>query len=178
MPLNDKQPPTLVGTPFSTNAPWLLRRIARPTPWKDALASGDTAPVKNYLQDSEGKVSLWRIENDLDLRRVAIAINESRDSFREKLEFLPILPAELTRLGVPFQNTPGETACPTAARLHYDADIDEDRGSKLIGHLLQSGRELLRCSRGQMNVALSEAENDGCFAVSETSKSCKCGENM
>jgi len=158
-----------------TVRPLFLRRVARPTPWKQALLTGELANVTGYLIEEGGKVSLWQVQNDLDLRRVAIAVNESRESFTEMIDFLPILPDELTAVGATYEQTRGDTECPAAAQLHYDAAIDEERGSRIIAMLVRTGRELARCTRGQMAQAERDSIADGCFAVSD-STSCKCGE--
>ena len=158
-----------------TVRPIFLRRVARPTPWKQALLTGEIANVTGYLIEEGGKVSLWQVQNDLDLRRVAIAVNESRESFTEKIEFLPILPDELTAVGATCEQTRGETECAAAAQLHYDATIDGEKGHRIIAQLVGTGRELARCTRGQMALAYQESLEDGCFAVSD-STTCRCGE--
>ena len=173
-PSQEVQPLSLAGIVGDRGGPFFLRRIARSTPWNDALATRDITAVTGYLYEHGQRVSLWQVNSDLDLRRVAIAINESRESFTERVEFLPILPDELNAVGVTCEPTTGETSCPAAAILHYDAEVDETKCSRIITMLINAGRRLARCTKGQMSVALRDSQSDGCFAVSD-SLSCKCG---
>jgi hypothetical protein len=168
--------PSLGKAKSIQSRPVFLRKVRRPTPWIEAVENQESSSVQDYLYESDGKVSLWRVQDDLDLLRVAIAANEGRSSFHEMIDFLPILPAELAEAGIVSAQTAGETNCPTAARLHYDAEISLEGSRNIIVTLLKARRLLLRCTTGEMNTAERRALEDGCFAVSEESESCKCGE--
>ena len=169
-PSNGAEPLTVRGTLGVASGPVFVRRVTRPAIWHDATRTSDC------LYEPDGRVSLWRVGDDQDLRRAAIAINESRESFRERIDFLPILPEELAAAGVDCIQTPGETRCPPAARLHYDAQIGDGNRKRLLETLLAARRQLGRCTSGQMRKAAEASEQDGCFAVVENPTSCNCGE--
>jgi hypothetical protein len=155
--------------------PFYLRKIARSTPWLEALTSKDPSAACDFLLEPDGSVSLWFIPDDIALRRVAIAMNESRPSPRASITFLPILPSELISAGIALQQTPGATNCDPARGLHFDAHIDEDLSLKIVQTLLIAGRRPCTCTKGQMNKALDDAKNDGCFAAVQSSTGCACG---
>ncbi len=167
--------PLTVLNATGSREPFFLRKIARPTPWVQALASGDPSSVRAFLLEPDGKVSLWLVQNDVALRRVAIAVNEGRDSLQERITFLPILPIELESVGIKLAQTPGETNCEAARVLHFDASISEDASSQMVQMVLRAKRSVGTCTRGQMTKAIDDAQNDGCFAVVEDSLACRCG---
>jgi hypothetical protein len=170
------QLPTLAKAKSIQSRPVFLRKVRRPTPWIEAVENQEPSSLQDYLYESDGKVSLWHVQNDVDLLRAAIAANEGRSRFHEMIDFLPILPTELAEAGIISEQTAGETTCPTAARLHYDAQISLEDSRNIVLNLLKAQRSLLRCTTGEMKTAEQRALEDGCFAVSEQSESCKCGE--
>ena len=152
-----------------------VRKFIRPTPWIEALTTGDMTRVVEEFRDEDG-VSLWCVQSDKELRRVAIALNEGRDSFHESLDLLPILPEELRQIGIACTQTPGGTSCPPAAALHYEATMDDSKRRGLLQVLLAAKRSLGRCTKGKMKRAASLSEEEGCFALKEDSTTCACGE--
>ncbi len=169
-PSNGAEPLTIRGTLGVASGSVFVRRVTRPAIWHDATRASEC------LYEPDGRVSVWRVGNDQDLRRVAIAINESRESFRERIDFL--LPEELTAASVVCIQTRGETKCPAAAQLHYDAQIGDGNRKRLLETLLAARRQLGRCTSGQMGKAAEQSEQDGCFAVVENPVSCNCGETF
>jgi hypothetical protein len=152
-----------------------VRKVDRPSPWKKALDAGVAQHAADVLHGPSGSVSLWQIGNDRDLRRVAIAMNERRDSLHEQLDLLPILPQELEDSGIAARETPGASRCPEAGRLHFDAAVSDKQNVELCKRLIQAGRQLGRCSVGRMKQAEERSRLEGCFAVVVTSQGCDCG---
>src|SRR5262249_14348346 len=112
--------------------PVFVRKVSRPTPWEEALLTHNINPVRSFLHDPTGRVSLWRIKSDVDLRRASLALNEGRSSLSEKLFFLLIFQEELSRLGIPFEQTEGETHCPEAAKLHFEAEFSLSKADEIL----------------------------------------------
>src|SRR5687767_4792735 len=121
MPPQQTQPPTIASSLKLSTQQVFVRTVARGSLWAEAKQAANPQIAEDYLIEEDQQVSLWSVNGDDDLRRVAIAINESRDSPRETIDFLTILPDELSRAGLPIVPTPGETSCPAAAALHFDA---------------------------------------------------------
>jgi len=156
--------------------PAFVRKVARPPLWEESLNSGDVEKVISFLRDETGRVSLWLIGNDQELRRAAIALNEGRDSLDERLNLLVILPHELEQAEIRCARTPGASDCPPAAALHHDANMDEGECRRLLKRLLAERRDLGKCTRGQMKQAVKLSQWEGCFAAAKDSSSCACGE--
>lgn len=156
--------------------PVFLRSVARARIWTSAKQSKEPLLAADLLYEADNNVSLWKVSDDRELRRVAIAINESRDSLRETIDLLPITPSELTAAGIGFMPELGDSECPTAARLHYSAEIDTDARLRLLRKLIDANRELLRCTGGKMKRAVQLSIEDQCFIPVPDSKQCACGE--
>jgi hypothetical protein len=161
---------------LKVNTAAFVRKVARASLWEEALDSGDVEKVISFLRDETGRVSLWRIGTDQELRRAAIALNEGRDSLKERLDLLAILPDELKQVEIRCTRTQGASDCPPAAALHYEADMDEGECRRLLELLLAARRVLGRCTRGKMIQAVELSQREGCFAAAQDSSSCACGE--
>jgi hypothetical protein len=170
------EPLTLKSRPDLPDPPVFIRSIARARVWTQALQTKQPSDAAELLYEPDDNVSLWRVQDDEELRRVALAINESRDSLRETLDLLPILPAELQDVGIDWDAELGETACPTAARLHFSAEINSEARLRLLQRLIEANRELLRCTGGKMRLAVELSAKDGCFTAVPESVECACGE--
>ena len=170
------EPLILKAASTDPDPPVFLRRVARARIWAKALETKQPSDASELLFEEDQSVSLWHVGNDEELRRVAMAINESRDSLRETLDLLPILPAELEEAGIKWISELGLTSCPTAAKLHYNAGIDDDARSSLLQKLIAQGRRLVRCTGGKLREAVELSTGEGCFAVATNSIECACGE--
>ena len=172
---NSQEPLTLNGSLRMSGAwePLFLRKVARVSRWD----KGDLERAMNVFKDPEGEPSLWKVGNDTELRRVAIALNEGRNSLREPLQLLPIHQGDLEAAGIThIDQTSGERRCVAADSLHYVAKMTTKTIEKLCRHLLfVKKRQLGRCTKGQMRKALVLSIEEGCFSVAEESTNCKCG---
>jgi len=172
---NNQEPLSIHKNLKIDKCPVFIRKVGRPRNWKEPLSERDVLAARQVFASDGGPVSLWRINSNMELRRVTIAINESRQVFHEKLDLLPILPDEIASLGVMPLQTPGRSECPPAAGLHYDVTMNDTEAANLCRILIEAGRELGRCTPGQMKLAVEVSESEGCFAVSPESVSCDCG---
>jgi len=157
------------------SVPVFIRKVAKPADWSKARQLNDASLVADYLRDPTGQVSLWRVNNDLELRRVAIALNEGRDSLHERLLLLPILPAELESVGIDYMQNEGATECRAVVDLHYEAAIDDAKRQNLLTCLLQKERDLGRCTESEMKTVEQISIDEGCFAAVHDSSLCGCG---
>lgn len=157
--------------------PFFLRKIDRGTRWLSALQTGIAKDVEEFFNDSQGRVSLWRVANDFELICVALAMNEGRDSLFETLDLLPIFETDLKTCSIDIQFNLGQSDCPPAARLHAEAIIANTSDALvLIQFLLNQKRNTARCSKGAMKLAVASQQEAGCFVANTNSTSCNCGE--
>ncbi len=156
--------------------PVLVRKITRPKKWQGPLDSGDVeAAIGVFASSSDSGISLFLVNSDSDLRRVALALNEYTVSPRQRLTLLPIRPEELSAAGVGYEQTLGASKCPVAADLHYDMTGGKQELVRLCRLLLDAKRDVGGCSRGNMKLALELSKAEGCFVAVPDSASCACG---
>lgn len=168
--------PTIEQSLQIATPPVFVRSVARSTPWSDAVSQGNPQAIEEYLiENDESPVSLWRVENDRELRLAAIAMNEGRSSLHENLILLTILPSELQQAGVQLAASSGDTSCSPAKKLHFDAEMSGSVRLTLLSILVAAKRQLGRCPKGGMKKVEELAILDKCFAAVETSKHCACG---
>ena len=151
--------------PFLKTYPAFLRKVDRARMWDLPPGDRNAETASQVFVEGDRSVSLWLVSNDTELRRVAIAMNENRNSPHERLDLLPIRPEELQAVGAVPQQTPGDTTCEVARRLHHDVDLNSKRRVHLCQILLGALRVLERCKKGQMKVAEEAAKAEGCPAA-------------
>src|SRR5260370_30425541 len=147
-----------------------LRTVSRPTLWTEALERNDPhGGLAYFTEDDDSDVSLWRVENDEELIFVTIAINEGRSSLHEIIDFLTVLPSELTQARIEPREEPGITSCEPAKSLHFDVAVDDQTLTELLRILILARRPLGRCAKSDMRKVEEMAKQYGCFAAIETS---------
>ena len=166
------EPPALSDT--GLEGPLFLRKLRKKRDWGSAEDDPEErlALVREavFLSD-ERPYSLFRVSDDEELRRVTMGINGGRASLREDVFYVPILPNELTDAGIAFSQTPGDTSCRMANRLHFDADASEDQLSRLCRQLIHSSREILPLKKSRLTPWVELVRSEGCLADA-TSENC------
>lgn len=154
----------------------LVRKVTRASRWNKPLGEGKPEQAVDVFHDPCDRPSLWKVGSATELRRVAIALNEGRDSFSERLDLLVIYPEEFAASGAsdPIQ-TPGYTACEVAASLHYEVGLTDESTLVLCRNLMAAGRGLGKCTKAAMKKAATISRKEGCFSIATDSTSCKCG---
>lgn len=158
--------------------PFYVRKIDRSGWWSETggLSEREIAG-KVFPPEEDGAVSVFRVENEVDLRRVAIGLNSRRSSLHEELVLLPIRPDELKE--IPLRKTLGDTLCLHANNCHYDAVFgDEGAAVALVRALRARGRSVRKLKSKEMKSHSEEAERDGCRATSSVRPQCVCQERM
>ncbi|MBN2476071.1 MAG: hypothetical protein JXB62_15780 [Pirellulales bacterium] len=166
---------------FGVDPPFFVRKVDRRGHWEDARQIlANVFPV-----DEHGRISVYRVEAVRDLMRLAVALNANRvatnpqgASLTEPLLLVAIREGEF--LGIQLRQINGLTACLHANRRHYDAIIPsdaKDAHARLVDSLLASGREPYKLSKRKLKQAVTEAKENGCYAVVEDSARCTCEEN-
>lgn len=165
--------PTIQGT-LKVPPPAFVRKVRRRSDWGQP-GDGQELRVKDAVEklfrsQAEPELSVYLVECDDDLRRVALGLNAGRDSLKEAVAFVAFLPAEIRSLGIQCDHTPGNAnlPCPHANSLHHDLVATDDQLMTLCESAMKAGREAGNCSPGAMKEAFAEAEKENCRTVSQT----------
>lgn len=148
--------PTLQDV-LGLTGPLLLRRIAKRSDWGDADDPLDVriahAIQQAFLKKDTSPFSFWNVSSYEELRRVALALNSTTQSRTQKVELLAFKAQEFQDVGIdisPARQTPGNTLCPFANRLHFDLEATSPQLEQLCRMAIQAGREVQRCTEGTM----------------------------
>jgi hypothetical protein len=155
--------------------PAFLRKITRKSHWDNALRDCDHQTASAVFVEEDNSTSVYLVHDDVELRRIAVAMNEYKKSKKEQVNLLAIRPSELKQIGVQPRQTPGAFSCHLAKGLHHDLELDQQAAIALSRVLIQAQREATRCTEGNMTRALAVSEAEGCFSVNPESRSCACG---
>lgn len=162
----------------SSGPPLYIRKVPRRRHWRgdDGMSADDRVKnaVSRVFPSDEGRVSVFRVENAIDLCRVVIGLNSGRGSLAEQLELLGITSSDLESAGVSVEQTPGDTACIHANAHHYDLIHDDAAIERLVRLLVENGRQDHRYKRHQMKLAAETALAIGCRATESELPSCEC----
>ncbi len=158
-------------------APVFLRRLSKRGDWgspEDAMDQRVAHVVgEGFLKRDKSPFSFWLVKNNEELRRVALALNSTTVSSTQKVEVIAFRPAELQEAGItaPLQ-TPGNSPCPWANRLHFDLDATPQQLETLCRLAMKAGRMAGRCTEGEMKTVLELAKEDQCHAAIDNSPGC------
>ena len=170
-------PDTILPEVFrGIDPPFYVRSVERLGHWTDALGILN----KVFPVDEDGTISIWRIGSNLDLIRVAVALNANRAasnpkgaSWHESLHFVAIRGDDVGTIEL--RQTDGLTGCLHANSCHYGAVIErESQREGLVNALLIAGEEPRRLTKGKMKKAVKASQDAGCHAVVENSAKCAC----
>jgi hypothetical protein len=169
----EKEPPR----PFPSlgSYPAFLRKITRKSHWDNALRDCDHQTASAVFVEDDNSTSVYLVHDDVELRRIAVAMNEFRGSMKEEVSLLAIRPSELEEVGVLPQQTSSDLSCHLAKKLHHDLELDQQAAIALSRVLIQAQREATRCTKGNMTRALGVSEAEGCFGAKPESLFCACG---
>lgn len=155
---------------LSPTAGCFARKVDRASWWAaDPSAVGDTDP-NEFVADlvfpsDQGTVSVYRVRSPDDLVRVAVGMNSNRSSLTEKL-FLLLIPEPLVlEAGIEIRESPGETNCACANRLHVDLQYDRTAMVSVVGRLLAANVSLQRMTEAKMKQAVEALRVIGCEAI-------------
>ena len=155
--------------------PTFLRKLTRKNNWDNPLRDCDPQKASKVFVGTDNVTSVYLVHDDIELRRIAVAMNQYRGSMTEKVDLLPIRPSELDEIGVLPQQTPSDLSCNLAKKLHHDLELDEQAAVALSRVLIEAQREVTRWTTGSVSKALTISREEGCFSVNPESRSCACG---
>lgn len=168
--------PLLVQALGGNHQPLFIRKITRRKNWTEPVERQDSATAASVFNDEQNLTSIWRVETDRDLRRVALALNEGRSSRHEEIFLIPIAPKVLDDAGLKPIPTPGESNCPEAKKLHFEVAMNLDERKTLAQLLMAAGTRSVRLTKPEMRAAEQVSAQEGCLAAVIDSPSCRaCG---
>ena len=158
-------PPTLGQ--LGLKIPFFLRKLPRKHSWGDSSTPPDQRIDEVvrivFLRDPK-PYSLFQIATDDDLRRVTMGVNSGRDSLKEDVAYIPILPEELIAAGIPVDQSIGDTRCHLANRLHRDIPAQEAQLRTLCRTIIEANRSVLSLKRNQLVSWETQTKAEGCLA--------------
>ena len=162
--------------------PVFVRKLTRKSHWgiaADPLAERLELAVEKVFPEQSGVFSVFRIETDDDLRRVALAFNANRSSHIERLDLVAFTPVELRRCQISSENVPeSRTPCDHANRRHYHLSATQAQLHNLCELAMTAGRQAVSLTTATMRDVVKAAEEDGCQIVSsDPDGECICQRN-
>ncbi len=157
--------------------PCFIRKVERPGHWVGSENSPSDRVTKIredvFPQGSDKSLSVYMVEDDRDLRRVAVALNANRASLTQVIVVLAIAQSEID--GFSLHSSRGRTKCTRANKLHRDlSGYDVNRLNNLIKTMLKAGRKPKRFTKPKMHTAVKESGQEGCHAIELQSAVCEC----
>jgi hypothetical protein len=162
-------PPTITGT-LKVQVPAFIRKLGRANHWgqpDDPLEQRiPSAVTQVFRNQGEPEISVFLVNNDEDLRRVAIGYNAGRKgALHETIAFLPILRSELEESGIRITKTPANLKCDHANQLHHDLLATNEQLETLCRNLIAANRTAAKCSESAMKSAAELARQEKCKSI-------------
>ena len=156
--------------------PVFIRKLTRKSHWGDTNTEQESRlsfALSNMFCDNEGsKFSFYRAESVIELAQMAIGLNSNRGSLKEQIDFVPFSEEELS--GLELVQTPGETNCYAANKLHFDVVAKIQLLSDLCKVAMQNNRMAVRLSKNWLEKKLNEPRISNCYAITKIADKCKC----
>ena len=129
--------------------------------------------VRQVFPIDEGKISIFKVSNDVELIRVCAGFRLGCEHPRKEIRFLGMVERELAELSIEKDADEGTTKCLVADDLHYNIRPEsEDQIRNLVRILVQQDSKSSRLklfSKDKVKFAISEAERVDCHAFREYS---------
>ena len=170
-------PVTLNAKTGQIDLPLYLRKLDKRSHWghsADPSESRIETAAAEVFHPSEAAFSLFRAANDEDLYRIVVGLNSLRASLSQQIDFVAFTESEIASAGIMLSETPGETTCHSANRLHVDGSATRDNSIHQLCHdLFAANREAFRVTRSEASEIASHMQAYGCEAVVPESV-CQC----
>lgn len=164
---------------LGVSPPVFVRKLVRRSHWgnsTDDLQQRVSKAVSDIFASEPGEgFSVYLVEEDEDLYRVAVALNGNRSSLSENLDLLAFARQEIEACGISVIQSPGETKCISANSGHFDFHATPEQLSQLCQNAMNTKREAARLGgRREMRSIIERMTKDGCHAVVTDSPHCVC----
>ena len=159
--------------------PAFVRKLTRKSHWgiaADPLEQRLNEAVERVFPEHGGVFSVFRVDSDVDLCRIALAFNANRSSFTERLDLVAFTPDELQRCEIPAESVPESgTRCDHANRRHCHISAGAQQLRQLCELAMTAGRSAASLTTATMRDVVKAAEDDGCHIVTaDAAIECAC----
>jgi hypothetical protein len=170
-------PVTLNAKTGQIDLPVYLRKLDKRSHWghsEDPRDSRTETAVAEIFQPSEMAFSLFKAANDDDLYRIVVGLNSLRASLSQQIDFVAFTESEIASAGIRLSETPGETTCHSANRLHVDGSATRDSSLRqLCQDVFATNRQAFRVTKSEASEIAAHMQAFGCEAVVPDS-ACQC----
>jgi len=107
----------------------------------------------DFAVDEEGKVSVWRVEEEDHLLLLGVALSANSDLPGGKdFEYVEFLQSDLADFGIPIDRAQGDTDCPEANSHHFDLSLTAENCERLVSRIGSRlpGKRVPRIPRKQL----------------------------
>lgn len=157
--------------------PAYIRKLDKKSTWgncSDDPGERVAKTVRGVFPPAEPLYSFFLARSDEDLNRVVAALNGSRLSPNNKIDFVAFTEEELLGVGVKILDSPGDTDCKTANSLHVDVQAsDHSAYSCLCQKAFATKRKSFRISKPEAKKMWQKLEKEGCEAI-DGNTDCEC----
>ena len=156
-----------------------MRKLTRKSHWGiagDPLDERLDAAVEKVFPEEAGVFSVFRVDSDVDLRRITLAFNANRSSYTERLDLVAFTPDELQRCEIPAASAPESgTRCDHANRRHCHISASTNQLRHLCELAMTAGRSAASLTTATMRDVVKAAEEDRCHIVTaDSAVECAC----
>jgi hypothetical protein len=163
---------------LGVQSPLFVRKLSRQSHWGDPgdeLSGRVAMAVREVFRSEPGETfSVYLLEKDEDLHRVALGLNANRSSLTETLALVGFFKHELEFCGISLVLSLGDTRCSGANRRHFDFSATAEQLTALCHNAMQAGRNAGRLNKPHMRPIIEKAGQNGCRAVVADSERCVC----
>lgn len=162
-----------INTAWNIEPPCFVRKVDAKFHWQDAA----TIQEEVFRPLDNGTISIYSVQTEKDLIRVAIALNANRSNITEPIFLAAITPHELSNFTI--RHSSGQTLCNWANSLHRDIVAKNYTAIASLAHnLMAANRQLKKFTKPNMRKALAFTSNQGCHAADPQSNGCVCEDEL
>lgn len=170
-----------VQTHLGVAPPAFVRKLTRKSHWgiaADSLERRIEEAAERVFPEHGGVFSVFQVDSDVDLRRVALAFNANRSSNTERLDLIAFTLDELRQCQIPLESFPESgTHCDHANRRHCHISAQADQLRRLCELAMVAGRSAASLTTTTMRDVVKAARDDGCRIVTaDSTVQCVCQE--
>lgn len=127
-------------------------------------SSAIDAAVDDLMADAEDGVSVYAYANEAERKLACVGLMETRES--ADLRFVRFTLADLERIGIRVEATPGDTGVTEAVRLHRDLHLTRETASvlvRLVASRSQGGKVTEKVPKKTLKAWARELAQQGVF---------------
>jgi len=163
---------------FGTSGyPVFVRKLDKKSVWGHVSDDiGDRIPrvSSDVFSENENRFSLYSVTSDDELMRVVIGLNSFRRRLNDQMDLVAFTRAEIEEAGIVVVETPGNTECESANRLHVDIHAaDHTAYYQLCESAITRQRPAFRVSKSEAKSIARQLNVFGCHAF-DGNDACPC----